>query len=155
MPKLTLSVTERICIAAVVILGDEWINEAYRLINPTSKSKDEATFRRQALRWWNHPNVKEFCKKLRNASPLHEKEDATITREYLIKQLKAALRATTDPTDRASIAMKLADLSGLKGKKEETPEADKRHYFLPWVSRCRTCELMKIYNRISNQKQTS
>ena len=86
MPKLTLSATERICIAAVVILGDEWINEAYHLINPTYKSKDEATFRRQALRWWNNPNVKEFSKKLRNASPLHEKEDATITREYLIKQ---------------------------------------------------------------------
>lgn len=165
MPKVTLSETEKICIAAVLMLGAGAIDSAYRLVNIGSKSKGEV-FHKQALRWWNLPKVKAFADDLRairlqSAEAALETEgeaETTITRAFLIRELRLALKATNNPTERANIAIKLADLSGLKGKSEDKELSDRRKFYLPYVSNCRACELMRVYleaeKEAENQKQT-
>ena len=155
MPKIGLSDKERICIAALKVLGTGALDMCYRLINPTSEAREDV-FHRQAVRWYKLPNVEAFKRDLQAVRPqlacdevqMETDDDSPITRAFLIRELRVALRSTTDPSDRASIAMKLADLSGLKGKSDEKIEDEKRRYFLPWVSHCRTCQLMKIYREL-------
>ena len=163
MPKVNLSDTERICIAAVLTLGKETLDVAYRLINSDSKSNDEV-FHKQALRWWNLPNVKAFANDLRSIRmqaanseiELEDDADTPITRSFLIKELRLALKATNDPSDRASIAMKLADLSGLKGKQDDdNKDNEQRVFYLPWRSKCKSCKLMQVYMQaMEEEKQT-
>ena len=73
------------------------------------------------------------------------------TRDGLIKNLIDSVSLSSGK-DKISGLQTLAKLQGFD-KPDEINEDDKRTYFLPWVSHCRTCELMKLYKQII-EKQT-
>ena len=83
---------------------------------------------------------------------METEEDEPLTKAFLVKELRLALKATTDPSDRASIAMKLSDLAGLKGKDSEGKEQEQRRFYLPFISHCRSCKLVKLLRDISEKK---
>ena len=71
------------------------------------------------------------------------------TREGLIKNLIDSVSQTSGK-DKVSGLQTLAKLQGFD-KPDEQENEDKRTYFLPWVSHCRTCELMKAYKQAIEQ----
>ena len=73
------------------------------------------------------------------------------TREGLIKNLINSVSLISGK-DKVSGLQTLAKLQGFD-KPEENNEEEKRTYFLPWVSHCRTCQLMKLYKQTVEQQE--
>lgn len=71
------------------------------------------------------------------------------TREGIIKNLINSVSVISGK-DKVSGLQTLAKLQGFD-KPEEANEDEKRTYFLPWVSHCRTCQLMKLYKQTIEQ----
>lgn len=158
MPKVNLSTIERLMIAAVYTLGKSAIDDAYSAIN-TESTADENTRHRMALRWFRGEKVQTYYKELQAihkdpmTTPDEDTEDEPLTRSYLLRELRNALKLTGDPKDRAAIVMKLSDLSGLKAPREETKEL--RRFYLPFKSHCATCEIMGFFRELQNKGRMS
>ena len=73
------------------------------------------------------------------------------TREGLIKNLINSVSVISGK-DKVSGLQTLAKLQGFD-KPDESNEEEKRTYFLPWVSHCRTCQLMKLYRQTIEQQE--
>jgi len=151
---------ERVCIAATLTLGKDSLDMVYHVFKPDTTVESPLIFHKMALRWWNNPIVKSFANDLRSIHlqrneeiiDMETEEDEPLTKAFLVKELRLALKATTDPSDRASIAMKLSDLAGLKGKDTESKEQEQRRFYLPFISHCRSCKLVKLLRDISEKK---
>lgn len=104
----------------------------------------------------SHPGMKVLINKLKMRKPAATKEayneaaamdaeragaEELSSREGLVKFLRKNL-AMTEGKDAVSAAVTLAKLEGYD--KEKRDDADRVHYFLPWVSDCRGCQLMRI-----------
>lgn len=71
-------------------------------------------------------------------------------KSYMIRSLLAA-SAGMSGKERADILFKVADLQQMK--KEESKEKEEvRHYYLPYVSNCRTCEILRLFEELTNEK---
>lgn len=155
MPKVNLSTIERLMIAAVYTLGKSAVDDAYSAINTDSTADDE-TRHRMALRWFRGEKVQAYYKELQaihqdpTTTPVEDTEDEPLTRSFLLRELRTALRLSNDPKDRAAITMKLADLSGLKAPKEEIKEA--RTFFIPYKGHCKTCMIMGFFKELHDNK---
>ncbi len=157
--------------------------DAYRLIYHVSSktTANELTGTVQALltnkpslkilinRIKNHQNPvtlkKEQQEAIRNTTgtlynesgqPLTEEEKEEIrnelqTREGIIRNLINSV-STISGKDKVSGLQTLAKLQGFD-KPDESNEEEKRTYFLPWVSHCRTCKLMQIYTQTINEQK--
>ena len=91
-----------------------------------------------------------------NGQPLTEEEKEELrnelqTREGLIKNLINSVSVISGK-DKVSGLQTLAKLQGFD-KPDESNEEEKRTYFLPWVSHCRTCQLMKLYRQTIEQQE--
>ena len=90
-----------------------------------------------------------------NGQQLTEEEKEEIrnelqTREGIIKNLINSVSVISGK-DKVSGLQTLAKLQGFD-KPDESNEEEKRTYFLPWVSHCRTCQLMKLYKQVTEQQ---
>ena len=83
---------------------------------------------------------------------IEEEKNELKTRDGLIKNLINSVSVISGK-DKVSGLQTLAKLQGFD-KPDETSEEDKRTYFLPWVSHCRTCQLMKLYKQTMEQQET-
>lgn len=81
---------------------------------------------------------------------IEEEKDELRTRDGLINNLIDSVSVISGK-DKVSGLQTLAKLQGFD-KPEETNEDEKRTYFLPWVSHCRTCQLMKLYKQVTEQQ---
>ena len=82
---------------------------------------------------------------------IEEMKNELKTREGLISNLIDSVSVISGK-DKVSGLQTLAKLQGFD-KPEESNEEEKRTYFLPWVSHCRTCQLMKLYKQVTEQEQ--
>ena len=146
MPKMNLSTTERLMVAAIFTLGKSSVDDCYSVINPESDA-DDFNKHRMALRWFRGEMVQSYFRELQSihADPITACDDGEtdepLTKGMLIKEMRKSLKQVKDPESRGKLIMKLADLANLK-KEEEEKNAPPRNYFLPWVSDCRHCHLM-------------
>lgn len=156
--------------------------DAYRLIYHVSSktTANELTGTVQAL-LTNKPSLKILINRIKNhqnpvtlkkeqqeiirnntllgddGKPLTEEEKEEIrnelqTREGIIKNLINSVSVISGK-DKVSGLQTLAKLQGFD-KPDESNEEEKRTYFLPWVSHCRTCKLMQIYTQTINEQKT-
>ena len=72
------------------------------------------------------------------------------TRSGLIEKIITQVNITSGK-EAISGLQTLAKMQGLD-KPDEQTEEERRKYFLPWVSHCRSCKLMAIYREIINAK---
>lgn len=145
--KVQLSEREKVAIAAFTMLGVAGLPMCYRVVNPHSKAREDV-FLRQAQRWAKSKMVQDY---LNDLTSIHHETtcEGLPTKEGLVIELQKALKASQDPAERASIAIKLADLLGLKGGRENVrDEREQRRYYLPFVSKCRSCEIYQLFKKI-------
>ena len=112
------------------------------IINRIKNKRDPATFKKQQ---------QEEIKQALNKEVTEEERDELKTREGLINKIIDNIGLTTGK-DTISGLQTLAKLQGLDHPDEQEQE-EKRSYFLPWVSNCRSCALMKLYQKTINDKQ--
>ena len=156
--KIELPDMEKVAVAAITLLGKDFHRLAFLMSHPRTKSREENTLNVSVSRWINSPLVKSYKAQLQElmetgkATPQQAKKagrpkkeipnDLT-TREGIVKQLIDAT-SYTEGKDSVSALQTLAKLQGYD-KPADKDQDDKRSYFLPWVSHCRSCKLMKSY----------
>lgn len=79
------------------------------------------------------------------------KGDEFCTRDGLVKNLIYTVNSCQGK-DRANILMTLAKLQGLD-KPEEGENEEKTVFYLPYISKCNSCELMKLYKKVKNESK--
>ena len=79
-----------------------------------------------------------------------EEKNEYKTRSGLIEKIINQVNITSGK-EAISGLQTLAKMQGLD-KPDEQTEEERRKYFLPWVSHCRSCKLMAIYKEILNAK---
>ena len=115
------------------------------VINRIKNQKNIATFKKQQQR-----ELEEEQARMKQAT--NEDKDELRTREGLIKKIIDNVSLITGK-DAISGLQTLAKLQGLDNP-DEKPEEERRKYFLPWVSNCRSCKLMQLYIKTINENTT-
>lgn len=117
------------------------------LINRIKNKQNPATYSKQEQRELNaRSQVKEI-----EANMTEEERNEYKTRSGIIEKI-ITQSSLVNGKDAISALQTLAKLQGFDHP-DEISEEDKRVYFLPWVSNCRSCELMKEYKKIITEKQ--
>ena len=150
--------SEKIAVAGMTLLGKEFHRAAFLLCHPRTKSKNNDTLNVAVSRWINSPQIKKLRAELQElletgrvtpkdqkkiGRPKKEIPNDLTTREGIVKQLIDAT-SYTEGKDSVSALQTLAKLQGYD-KPADKDQDDKRSYFLPWVSHCRSCRLMRSY----------
>ena len=167
--------TEKICnaynltanevIFAFAVASNAPLADTYRLLfnqsNKTTNTQCEALANsllssKPALkiiinRIKNHKNTLTFNKeekeiinnKIETEEEKEERRNEFKTREGLITKIIDSVSVASGKDQVAGLTT-LAKMMGYD-KPDEMTEEEKRVYFLPWVSHCRTCKLMQIY----------
>lgn len=111
------------------------------IINRIKNKRDPATFKKQDLAQIEQEN-KEVTE---------EQKDELRTRPGLISKIIDNVLLTSGK-DAVSGLQTLAKLQGLDSP-DDLEQEEKRRYFLPWVSHCRSCQLMKIYIKATKDQE--
>lgn len=148
--KTALSTAEQIALCGVMLLGRDVLPVAYAMSHPRAKTTAEASIKTMLSRWYASPLAKEFramiATKIAQVAE-HEGADLT-TREGLIARLVSSVNATAGK-DSISGLQTLAKIQGFDKPTDEGDDRERRTYFLPWVSDCRKCELMRLYRDLN------
>ena len=107
-------------------------------------------------RWYASPLAKEFRAMIsaKIAQVADREGNDLTTREGVLGQLISSVKATSGK-DSISGLQTLAKMQGFDKPTDEADDKERRTYFLPWVSDCRQCELMRIYREINKDGKTS
>jgi len=117
------------------------------IINRIKNKQNPATYHKQEQRTLTaRDQIKEI-----EESMSEEERDEFKTRSGLIEKI-ITQSTLTSGKDAISALQTLAKLQGFD-KPDEDQQEEKRSYFLPWVSHCRSCALMKLYQKTINEKQ--
>lgn len=147
-----LSITDKIGLSAIAVMGKAIAEEAFLLTHPTVRTQNRASLSVMVSRWHHSPQAEAFIKSARagkaTVTPSPDDNDLN-TREGIIDALVTATRQTQGK-DSISGLTTLAKLQGFD-KPDEPNETDKRLYVLTWHSQCRQCQLMKIYLDLNNK----
>lgn len=149
------------------------VTDAYRIIfNQNSKvTNDQCTALAQSLlssktalkiiinRIKNHKNTLTLNKDLRRE--IETKEETEEEKEERRNEYKTRDGLITKIIDSVSLTSGKDQVTGLTtlakmlgyDKPEELNENEKRIYFLPWISNCRSCKLMQLYTDLLKQRE--
>ena len=148
MPKKDITDMEKIVIAGILVLGREYLPTAFRMCH-NCKTSNEQSISVMQSRWWASKRLSEFKEKVKDllcGNSIGGGNDLK-TRDGIVNQLISATKQTKGK-DSISGLQTLAKMQGYDKPIEESEGKEQRTYFLPWVSVCRTCELMKLYQKI-------
>ena len=112
------------------------------IINRIKNKRDPATYKKQDIAQIEH-----------NTQNITDEEKAELrTRSGLISKIIDNVLLTSGK-DSISGLQTLAKLQGLDSP-DDNEQEEKRRYFLPWISHCRTCQLMKLYIKAIRAQET-
>lgn len=78
----------------------------------------------------------------------NEKRNKFKSKDFIIECLSLEAEQATGK-EKAQILMNIADLQRMK-QEETREEEEKRRFYLPYVSKCRSCKLVKLFNELQN-----
>lgn len=117
------------------------------IINRIKNKQNPATFKKEDQRTLTaRQQIKEIEEEL-----TEEERDEFKTRSGLIEKI-ITQSTLVNGKDAISALQTLAKLQGFD-KPDDQETEEKRKYFLPWVSNCRSCQLMRIFRAIQNEIQ--
>ncbi len=142
-----LTEKEKFCLSGYVATGDA--DMAWRLSRPTPVTATSENAHRLALRWLRKPHVKRYLESLHSISTSRA-ESGNVenrTKEQMVTELNTLANSVSEPKLKADILKQIADLQQMKNQTPDSEKREQRRYYLPWVSNCKSCELMKAYRR--------
>ena len=155
---------ENVLFAYLIAAGAN-ISDSYRIThNIKSKVNCEESAQQAEILLKKQPGIKVLINRIKtgktrkyieennqensNTKELNESEkNGFKTRAGLVDKIITQVDTTTGK-DRINALVTLAKLQNLD-QPEETEETEKRTYFLPWVSNCKTCKLMQVFRNLS------
>lgn len=149
-----LSARDKIGLAAYAVLGKEFLSEAFKCTHDIKNAKPESIYTMQS-RWINGEREKQFITSIKSmytdAILQNIAENVKLSNEQLTTIIQRGIVSEKDPKKQADMSLKL--MQWRKDAKAEDETKDKRVYFLPYISDCKHCQLMKIYQEIQKKKE--
>ncbi len=146
-----LSISERIAIAGLVIMGKSFIADAYLMTHPKDMNnvKPESLYK-MGSRWYNTPQAKAFRAEIssRIGATSGNNTEAMSDAEIMAELTKAA-RTEADQTKKSQILMRVADMKARLMADNGEIENKRVVLYIPFNSDCRQCTL---YNKEKIQK---
>lgn len=145
---------EKIALAALVVLGREYLPTAFAMSHPKAKTTSEASLKVTHSRWYASQLCKEYREEIKQGIlglAVADGNDLT-TRSGIIDELITATKQTQGK-DAVGALQTLAKLQGFDKPDERNENEERRRFFLPYVSACRNCELMKLYREIQDEEK--
>ena len=118
------------------------------IINRIKNHQNPATFRKAEQQ---QLTARQQAKEIEEGMTEEEKAEFR-TRSGLIEKI-ITQSTLVNGKDAISALQTLAKLQGFD-KPDEADQEEKRRYFLPWVSHCRSCQLMKVFRQMQTDKAT-
>ena len=148
----TLSIPDQIAMCGVMLLGREFIVQAYRMSHPRTKTTSEASLQVMVSRWYASPLAKKFREEMKaklTHIAISDGADLT-TRDGILSELINAVKSTTGK-EAISGLQSLARIQGLD-RPEEGEQPDPRRFFVAFKSDCRRCALMELFREVQKMK---
>ncbi len=144
--KSDLNIQEKIAMCGVMLLGRDALPVAYAMSHPKAKTTSASSLNVMQSRWYASTLAKAFRDDMQSKlSRIYIDQGADLrTRDGVLSELISSVKATTGK-DSVSGLQTLAKMQGFDKPEEGDDQKERRVYFLPWVSHCRTCALMKAY----------
>lgn len=136
---------EKIAVLGVMLLGREYLPDAFAMSHNIN-TKEEASLKTMQRRWYSSQLAKDFRKEMTDRLAgvvMDTMKESNLTDDQLLSIIQRGIIIQRDSKDASSMAFKLMEWR--KKSQAESPDREKRVYFLPWVSACRHCQLMKVY----------
>jgi len=150
-----LSDIEKFCLYGYLATGN--IDMAWKLSRPTPPTASVESTHVLALRWVRKPTVKAF---ISDAQKLQYKsadasQKANRSKDDVIRELNVLITQSEGQTKlQADLIKLLAQLEGMAERKtEEELKEERTIFYLPYVSKCNSCELMKLYLNVQAKKE--
>lgn len=143
--KDQLSTKEKIAMCGVMLLGREVLPQAYAMCHPRTKTTAEQSLKVMLSRWYASDLAQKFREQMANEiiGRANEEGNDLTTRRGIVSELITAVRQSKGK-DAVSGLQSLAKIQGLD-KPDEKSLDERRKFVLPYLSDCRTCQLMKVY----------
>lgn len=149
-----LTIKDKIGLCAVAIMGKEVAEQAF-LLTHDIKTTNKGSLGVMVSRWQNDEKAKAFIESIRNGQVqtiTPKDENDLTTRDGILNQLIASTKQTSGK-DSLSGLQTLAKMQGFDKPDERSATAERRQFYLPWVSDCRHCKLMEIYRTTQSEKE--
>lgn len=152
--KLNLTIAEQIAMCGVVLLGKEVLPVAFQMCHPKTKTTAAASLEVMQSRWYASPLAKAFREDIRNKlARIATTEGADLkSREGVLERLITNTQSATGKDELQGL-LAVAKMQGFDRPVDDTGKEEKRTFFLPWVSNCRACALMRMYMDVQQKKQ--
>ncbi|MBR6445010.1 MAG: hypothetical protein IKS94_01045 [Prevotella sp.] len=151
--KKDLNDREKIALAALVVLGRDYLPTAFAMSHPQAKTTSEASLKVMHSRWYASPLCKEFREEVKQGIlgvAVADGNDLT-TRDGIVSELIKSVKQSNGKEAIGGLQT-LAKLQGFD-RPEEKKEDERRTYVLRWLSKCRSCELMKLFIKVQEENQ--
>ncbi len=148
----TLSIPDQIAMCGVMLLGREFIVQAYKMSHPRTKTTSEASLQVMVSRWYASPLAKKFREEMKaklTHIAISDGADLT-TRDGIISELISAVKSSSGKESISGL-QSLARIQGLDRPQERETE-DLRRFFVAFKSDCRRCALMELYREVQKMK---
>lgn len=151
--KISLTMRDEIALAGVAILGKSYIDEAFKMAR-NIKTENPDSIAKMRSSWFCAPLAVEFMRNIKKqfADVVLENIDGEgegLSEAQLIRLIERSIVGETDMKKKGDLSLKLMQWKRDASIDSEGKEV--RHFFLPWVSHCKTCELMKLYLNVQNE----
>lgn len=145
-----LSTKDKIGLAACAILGKEYHRTAFLLCRNISTTNEDSIKAMQSD-WLNNEKAKQFRKEIRSlyADTLMEdaQEGEELSEKQLLRIVERGIVTEPDKKKQADMSLKLVQY---RRDANVGDSEDRRHFYLPYVSHCRTCQIAKIFMEFQN-----
>ena len=154
--KEGLTAREKIAVLGVMILGREYLPEAFAMSHQiNTKSEDSLAVMRS--RWYASQLCKDFRKEMTDRLSgvvIETMENCDLSDDQLLSIIQRGIVTQRDSKDASNIAFKLMEWRK-KAQTDMIIGEERRRYFIPYISDCKRCKLMELYKEVLKEKKPS
>lgn len=149
--KRDLSVTDRLALCGVAVMGKDYALEAYKMSHKI-KTDNPASLGVMVSRWLNSNKAKEFLNEVKQlyADTLlaNVEEGEELNEKQLTRIIERGIVSEKDAKKQADMSLKL--MAWRKDREADKEESERRTYFIPYRSRCKGCKIMGLFREFSD-----
>lgn len=152
--KRDLSITDRIALCGVAVMGKDYAPEAYKMSH-NIRTENPASLGQMVSRWLNSDKAKDFLNEVRNtyADTLlaNADEGEELSERQLTRIIERGIVSEKDAKKQADMSLKL--MAWRKDAQDEKGENEKRNYFIPYISNCKVCKIMGLFRQLRKSEE--
>ena len=148
--KRDLSVIDRLALCGVAVMGKDYALDAYKMSHKI-KTDNPQSLNVMVSRWLNSDKAIEFLNEVKQLSAdtilSNVDESEELNEKQLTRIVERGIVTEKDAKKQADMSLKL--MAWKKDAQESKEETEKRSFFIPYTSHCKTCKIMGFFRQMN------